>query len=267
MATGQQGQRGERDIELVDSSTGGCPFTVGPILAQPQMNPMLKVSAGLFLLVVSLTISFVLRIDWTTSRRHSFCAARERVLILVMLSVIDHCINTLEMVYSVRCQIRRFTTDQVRISHELERLKTATFVRGSKYTASRRAVCGRVVVRAGLRRDQSHSRRCPCPSVVAQRSLSKFVATQPPSSAVLKPDSFAWLKNVFAQGLRSIQDTLALITAMVTNDLGKDLNLATHYAKLTGTAISKVNHDMILYHAFKAEMIPAPRPSYRARQR
>ncbi|KAK5562273.1 hypothetical protein LTR43_012120 [Exophiala xenobiotica] len=44
---------------------------------------------------------------------------------------------------------------------------------------------------------------------------------------------------------------------MVINDLGKDPNLAEDYAQKKGLDISKVNHDMILYHAVQAGMVPA----------
>lgn len=140
---------------------------------------------------------------------------------------------------------------------ELERLQKATFVRnpnaqrpdgpsisqslyGAEYAEVNRTLVGVLALR-WLHNDQYET----------------FIGTQGPAAVVLMRESFAWLKDVFERGLKSSEDLYTLITSMVINDLGKDPNLARDYAKHGGIDISKVNHDMILYHAVEAGMVPA----------
>jgi hypothetical protein len=84
-----------------------------------------------------------------------------------------------------------------------------------------------------------------------------FIGTQRPAPVILKRESFAWLSDIFKKELKTSEDIYTLITSTVINDLGKDPNLAIDYAKKEGVDISKVNHDMILYHAVKAGIVPA----------
>lgn len=63
----------------------------------------------------------------------------------------------------------------------------------------------------------------------------------------LRPQSFNWICNIYRKTIKSNEDLFTLVTSTVINDLGKAPSLATDYAKLTGTDINKVNHDMILY--------------------
>ncbi|KIX04922.1 uncharacterized protein Z518_05793 [Rhinocladiella mackenziei CBS 650.93] len=142
---------------------------------------------------------------------------------------------------------------------ELERLKGATFVRnpnasrpegpsiseslyGQEYAEVNRTLVGVLALR-WLHNDEYET----------------FIGTQGPAPIVLKRESFEWLRRLFERGLRSTEDTFTLITSMVINDLGKDPHLASDYAKLKGIDISRVNHDMILYHAVEAGMVPALR--------
>jgi hypothetical protein len=141
---------------------------------------------------------------------------------------------------------------------ELERLKNATFVRnpnvprpevpsiaeslyGQDYPEINRTLVGVLALRW-----------------LHNNNYDTFVGTQgPPASIRLRRESFDWLRNLFDQGLINTQDTYTLILSMVTNDLGKDPNLARDYADKNGIDISHVNHDMILYHAVEAGMVPA----------
>ena len=82
-----------------------------------------------------------------------------------------------------------------------------------------------------------------------------FVGSHPASPVTLRRESFDWMRNIFKNGLQSTIDIYTLVLSMVTNDLGKDHNLATDYAKLKNLDISKVNHDMILLHAVEAGMV------------
>jgi hypothetical protein len=140
---------------------------------------------------------------------------------------------------------------------ELERLKNATFVRSSN--APRPA--GPTIAESLYGQDYPEINRTLV-GVLALRWLrnddyDRFVGTQGPPPIVLRRQSFAWLRNLFDKGLKSTEDTYTLIVSMVTNDLGKDPALAADYAKKVGVDISKVNHDMILYHAVEEEMVPA----------
>ena len=86
---------------------------------------------------------------------------------------------------------------------------------------------------------------------------SAFIGSHAPSPVTLKRESFDWMRDIFKNGLSSSIDIYTLVLSMVTNDLGKDHNLATDYAKLKNMDISKVNHDMILLHAVEAGMVKA----------
>ncbi|KIV78843.1 hypothetical protein PV11_06452 [Exophiala sideris] len=80
---------------------------------------------------------------------------------------------------------------------------------------------------------------------------------QGPVGIILKQESFRWLREIFLGNLKCSEDIYTLIVSIVINDLGKDPDLAKDYARLELIDISKVNHDMILYHAVKAGMVPA----------
>lgn len=140
---------------------------------------------------------------------------------------------------------------------ELNRLKNASFVRTSN--ASRPE--GLSIAESLYGQDYPEIDRTLV-GVLALRWLHNndyetFVGTQSPPPVVLRRESFAWLQRIFDKGLKTTEDTYALITSMVTNDLGKDPSLASDYARLMGIDISKVNHDMILYHAVDAGMVPS----------
>ncbi|OCT51971.1 hypothetical protein CLCR_08563 [Cladophialophora carrionii] len=140
---------------------------------------------------------------------------------------------------------------------ELERLKNATFVRSSDAPRPQ----GPSIAESLYGQDYPEINRTLV-GVLALRWLhnddyDRFIGTQGPPPIVLKRQSFAWLRSLFDKGLKSIEDTYTLIVSMVTNDLGKDPALAADYAKKVGVDISKVNHDMILYHAVEEGMVPA----------
>jgi hypothetical protein len=85
---------------------------------------------------------------------------------------------------------------------------------------------------------------------------ASFTRGQKPALA-LKRESFDWLHNYYWTKINTPDDAYALVLSMIINDLGKDPYLAEDYARLTGNDISNVNHDMILYHAIQANMVPA----------
>lgn len=84
-----------------------------------------------------------------------------------------------------------------------------------------------------------------------------FIGSQSPQHVILSRQSFDWLRKIFKTGLRTHEDIYTLITSMIINDLGKDPSLATDYSSRKGADISKVNHDMILYHAVEAGLVPS----------
>ncbi|KAI1616320.1 hypothetical protein EDD37DRAFT_83427 [Exophiala viscosa] len=84
-----------------------------------------------------------------------------------------------------------------------------------------------------------------------------FTKAQGPAGLILKQESFRWLREIFLRNLECSEDIYTLVVSIVINDLGKDSNLAKDYAQLVQVDISKVNHDMILYHSIKVGMIPA----------
>ncbi|RVX66490.1 hypothetical protein B0A52_09774 [Exophiala mesophila] len=142
-------------------------------------------------------------------------------------------------------------------SDELQRLQKATFIRNPNAPRPR----GKSISEHLYQQDFAEVNRTLV-GVLALRWLhnnqyEEFIGTQSPPAIVLQPDSFAWLRRIFIDFIRSGDDFYTLITSMVTNDLGKDPNLASDYAKKIGQDISQVNHDMILYRAVKVGLVPA----------
>ncbi|KAJ5279765.1 hypothetical protein N7478_005137 [Penicillium angulare] len=81
-----------------------------------------------------------------------------------------------------------------------------------------------------------------------------FVSSQPPE-VKLTIESFTWIRD-FYKAIIVEPDTLyALITSIITNDLGKDPQLAFDYYNVTGIDISDLNHDAILLKACQAGLI------------
>ena len=78
-----------------------------------------------------------------------------------------------------------------------------------------------------------------------------------PGVVKLLRESFHWLRTYFSEHLTSASDVFALISAIVINDLGKDQNLEGDYLKETGKSVEGQNHDMVLFDAAKAGMVPA----------
>ena len=140
---------------------------------------------------------------------------------------------------------------------ELERLKRATFVRNPHAPRPK----GPSIAESLYGQDYAEINRT-LTGVLALRWLHNdnyqcFIGSQAPHPIVLKPQSFAWLRSLFDKGLRSTEDIYTLLVSMVTNDLGKDPQLARDFAEKVGPDISNVNHDMILYHAVDKGMVPA----------
>jgi len=148
-------------------------------------------------------------------------------------------------------------TIQAEFPAELDRLKRATFLRSTSVgTPAEPSISERL-----YGHDYAEINRTLV-GVLALRWLwhnqyETFVGSQSPSAIVLRRKSFTWLRQLFCDGLKSPDDIYTLVVSMITNDLGKDPRLAQDYADLKGIDISKVNHDMILYHAVEANMVPA----------
>ncbi|KAL2817179.1 hypothetical protein BJX63DRAFT_441025 [Aspergillus granulosus] len=94
-----------------------------------------------------------------------------------------------------------------------------------------------------------------------------FVASQPPETRLTRA-SFAWLRSFYTQTILNTNTNThvnsnsnsnpdpdpsaalyALITSIITNDLGKDPSLAREYHSATGLPIAHQNHDAILHAA------------------
>lgn len=80
-----------------------------------------------------------------------------------------------------------------------------------------------------------------------------------PEAGKLQAESFAKLRGLFSRCLQSQADILALITAIMINDLGKDPRLAGDIAAATGQPIPTSNHDALVYAAAKAGIVPCIR--------
>ena len=77
------------------------------------------------------------------------------------------------------------------------------------------------------------------------------------SSVRLGRESFKWLRDLFLASLRTSDDVLALVTAMVINDLGKDASLEKEVTSVTHK--QGLNHDMVLLEAAIHDMVPSLR--------
>jgi hypothetical protein len=75
----------------------------------------------------------------------------------------------------------------------------------------------------------------------------------------LKRETFAKLHEIFKDGLKEQADLFNLLTSTIINDLGKDPALAEDVSKITGLPPDAINHDMVIYEAAKADMIPCIR--------
>ncbi|OJJ94696.1 hypothetical protein ASPACDRAFT_1877286 [Aspergillus aculeatus ATCC 16872] len=91
---------------------------------------------------------------------------------------------------------------------------------------------------------------------ILQKNYATFVECQP-EAVRLQPESFKWICKVFEEGLERDTDLYSIIASMVINDLGKVRYLAFDYHAKTGVDISKQNHDMILYRAAEAGLVPS----------
>lgn len=85
-------------------------------------------------------------------------------------------------------------------------------------------------------------------------NYSSFAARQPASTR-LEPSSFQELQKFFRDKLFKPNDALALITAVVINDLGKVGDLVEAIAAKTGRSYTSQNHDAVLYEAVRLHMV------------
>lgn len=93
---------------------------------------------------------------------------------------------------------------------------------------------------------------------ILQKDYETFVGSQPEATK-LQPESFYWICKLFEESLVRDTDLYSIMVSMIINDLGKDPYLAMDYQTKTGIDISKQNHDMILYRAVEAELVPCLR--------
>ncbi len=91
---------------------------------------------------------------------------------------------------------------------------------------------------------------------IHNRDYERFTSPQPRETRLTK-DSFAWLYELFATGIKDLGDLFALVLSMVINDLGKDPNLEEDYYFQTRNRLPDQNHDSLLLEAAKAGMVPA----------
>lgn len=91
---------------------------------------------------------------------------------------------------------------------------------------------------------------------IINNDYDTFVGGQP-ASVRLQRDSFDWLRKLFLDGIKSPDDLFALVTAMIINDLGKDSSLGVEFQTKTGDSVQGMNHDMVLFEAAKAGMVPS----------
>lgn len=91
---------------------------------------------------------------------------------------------------------------------------------------------------------------------IINNDYDTFVRGQP-ESVRLRRESFDWLRKLFQDGIKSPDDLFALVTAMIINDLGKDPSLENDYLAKTGESVQGMNHDMVLYEAAKAGLVPS----------
>jgi hypothetical protein len=91
---------------------------------------------------------------------------------------------------------------------------------------------------------------------IINNDYDTFVGGQP-ASVRLHRESFDWLRKLFQDGIKSPDDLFALVTAMIINDLGKDSSLEDDYFAKTGESVQGMNHDMVLFEAAKAGMVPS----------
>jgi hypothetical protein len=75
----------------------------------------------------------------------------------------------------------------------------------------------------------------------------------------LKKETFEKLHKLFKEGLQEQADLFNLLTSTIINDLGKDPALAEDVSKITGLPPNAINHDMVIYEAAKADIIPCVR--------
>jgi len=71
--------------------------------------------------------------------------------------------------------------------------------------------------------------------------------------------TFLHLKSLVLQRLNDVDDCFAFITAIIVNDLGKDPCLPGEVECVTSRSMKGQNHDLILYEAVQADIVPCIR--------
>jgi len=94
-----------------------------------------------------------------------------------------------------------------------------------------------------------------CLKWIVAGDYRKFTSGQSPQIR-LSFSTFQRLQKLVRQTLDSVEDHLALITAIVVNDLGKDPQLPLEIERVTSKSAQGQNHDLVLYEAVQADMVP-----------
>lgn len=87
------------------------------------------------------------------------------------------------------------------------------------------------------------------------RDYETFTSNQP-EEAVLPPDAFHHFATKFKGGSTEPRDQLLIITLLIIHDLGKDPSLAAELRSKTGSSSTPENHDLVVYDAVKAGLVP-----------
>lgn len=144
---------------------------------------------------------------------------------------------------------------------ELERLKSAKAVEGTVQQRQANGTAERPTPSQILFGNNYDEINRTLVGILALRWIhnddyDRFTSGQPTEFRLTK-DSFEWLRQLFADGLKTEDDLFALVVSMVINDLGKDPNLEEDYFQLTRQRLPEKNHDSLLLEAARVGMIPA----------
>ncbi|KAL4906975.1 hypothetical protein BDW74DRAFT_176570 [Aspergillus multicolor] len=165
-------------------------------------------------------------------------------------------IDRLRRAYSVR------EHDQNPLEHSTPSPSHILF--GEEYDEVNRTLVGLLALRWIHRRDYASFTGIGIGSRTGTHSHTNPSREQEES---LSRGSFKWITDFYERVMQVVPadadarpdaDALyTLITLIITNDLGKDPNLAKEYKSITGSDISHENHDLILLKAHEAGLVPS----------
>jgi len=97
-----------------------------------------------------------------------------------------------------------------------------------------------------------------CLKWIISGDYNKLISGQPPKVR-LSQATFLHLKSLVLQWLHDVDDCFAFVTAIIVNDLGKDPCLPGEVERVTSRSMKGQNHDLVLYEAVQADMVPCMR--------